>query len=115
LNLEVLSDWLVEDKSKIVLLCAGWKDNINIEDTLFAGALASMVNRKADCIIDCDSTLMAIDLYHEAEGRLSEYLKKSSHYKRLSNLHHEEDMVYCLQHSVIETIVGLKDGEMQKV
>ncbi len=115
LNLEALAGWLVNDGHDIVLLCAGWKDSFNLEDTLFAGALAESVKRKAPCRIDCDGTLMAMDLYGCASGNISKFLEKSSHYKRLSHLHHEEDMKFCLQHSVFEDIVGLVDGDMKKI
>lgn len=114
LNLDALCDWLIRDKARIVLLCAGWKDSVNIEDTLFAGALAKMICNRTECLVDCDATMMAMDLYGQARDNLSEYLRKSSHYKRLSNLHHGEDMVYCLQHSVFETITAFRNGEMRK-
>jgi len=115
LNLEVLSEWLIADNQRVVMLCAGWKDSVNLEDTLFAGALGSLIVQKTACFVDCDAALMSMDLYACAKDNLTEYLKKSSHYIRLSHLHHEEDMRYCLQHSVIQEITGLLDGEMKKM
>jgi 2-phosphosulfolactate phosphatase len=115
LNLASLADWLVSDNHRIVMLCAGWKDSFNLEDTLFAGALSKMISEKTETFIDCDAALMSIDLYGCAMSDISAFLRKSSHYKRLSHLHHEEDMKYCLQQSVFQDIVGLKDGEMRKI
>jgi 2-phosphosulfolactate phosphatase len=115
LNLEASADWLVNDRRDVVLFCAGWKDSFNLEDTLFAGALASNILGKAECVIDCDAALMAVDLYDLAKDDLMGYLKKSSHYKRLSHLHHDEDMVYCLQNSVFQTVVGIVETEMKKL
>ncbi|MCC6818203.1 MAG: 2-phosphosulfolactate phosphatase [Bacteroidia bacterium] len=114
LNLEAMANFLANDKGDVLLLCAGWKDSVNLEDTLFAGALAHELNNRTDCKIDCDAALMSMDIYQMAKVDLISYLKKSSHYKRLSHLHHEEDMVYCLKHSIFETVCGLKDGEMKK-
>lgn len=115
LNLQAMADYLVKDGADVVLLCAGWKDSFNLEDTLFAGALAYYIQEQSEVIIDCDAALMSIDIYNLSKADLVEYLKKSSHYKRLSHLHHEEDMEYCLQHSVFETIAGLVDTEMKKI
>jgi 2-phosphosulfolactate phosphatase len=115
LNLQAMADYLVKDGSDVVLLCAGWKDSFNLEDTLFAGALAYYIQEQTAVNIDCDAALMSIDIYNLSKEDIVEYLKKSSHYKRLSHLHHEEDMVYCLQHSVFETIAGLVDTEMKKI
>lgn len=115
LNLSALANWLVRDGRDVVLFCAGWKDSFNLEDTLFAGAMADELNRRTICRIECDASLMAMDLYEKARPDLKQYLKKSSHYRRLSHLHHEEDLVYCLKHSVFETISGMQDGEMQTI
>jgi 2-phosphosulfolactate phosphatase len=115
LNLEALSQWLVAENRKTVLFCAGWKDSFNLEDTLFAGAMADLLFKKTGCEIHCDATLMAMDLYNCARHDLAGYLMKSSHYKRLSHLHHGEDMEYCLQQSVFEEITGLVDWEMKKI
>ena len=115
LNIDATADWLVMDGRDVVLFCAGWKDSFNLEDTLFAGSMASMLLDKTSCLIDCDAALMSIDLYSLAKGNLMDYLKKSSHYKRLSHLHHDEDMVYCLQYSIFQTVVGVVDTEMKKM
>lgn len=115
LNLEATADWLIKDDRDVVLFCAGWKDSFNLEDTLYAGAMAKLLAEKTTCVIDCDAALMSIDLYKLAEGNLMDYLKKSSHYKRLSHLHHDEDMVYCLQKSIFQTVVGIVDSEMKKM
>ena len=115
LNLEATADWLTRDGRDVVLFCAGWKDSFNLEDTLYAGAMAKLLGEKTTCVIDCDAALMSIDLYNIAKDNLMDYLKKSSHYKRLSHLHHDEDMVYCLQKSIFQTVVGIVDTEMKKM
>jgi 2-phosphosulfolactate phosphatase len=115
LNLEATAEWLIKDGRDVVLFCAGWKDSFNLEDTLYAGAMANKLSKKTNCSIDCDAALMSIDLYNVANVDLMDYLKKSSHYKRLSHLHHDEDMVYCLQDSVFQTVVGIVDTEMKKM
>src|ERR1700754_471578 len=40
LNLTALCNWLAAQPEDVVLVCAGWKNNFNLEDTLFAGAVA---------------------------------------------------------------------------
>jgi 2-phosphosulfolactate phosphatase len=115
LNLKAMALKLASEQTDVILLCAGWKDSFNLEDTLFAGALASEISSLTETDIDCDAALMSMDIYNLAKSDLVGYLKKSSHYKRLSHLHHEEDMVYCLQHSVFETVTGLVDSEMKKI
>src|SRR5690606_27773834 len=35
LNLSALSEWLVQQNDNILLLCSGWKDKFNLEDSVY--------------------------------------------------------------------------------
>lgn len=102
LNLTALCDWLRAQDKNVLLLCAGWKDKFNLEDTLFAGAVVAEL-RKDFTHID-DSSVAAEDLYECAKGDLRKYLHKSSHSHRLAQLNIEEDVKFCLQLNVCQTI-----------
>lgn len=115
LNIEATANWLTTDGQSVILLCAGWKDKVNLEDSLYAGALAKKLLAGKGTIVDCDSTHMVLDLYEKAASNISEYLIKSSHYQRLSHLHHQEDMEYCLTENRFNTVVGQKNVEMLKI
>jgi len=39
LNLNAVGNWITEQDKNVIILCAGWKNKFNLEDTLFAGAL----------------------------------------------------------------------------
>jgi 2-phosphosulfolactate phosphatase len=102
LNLQALCDWLkVQDKS-VLLLCAGWKDQFNLEDTLFAGAVVAEL-RKDFTHFD-DSSVAAEDLYQLARNDLRTYIRKSSHSYRLALLNIEEDVRFCLQLNICKAI-----------
>lgn len=102
LNLEALCNWLrVQDKG-VLLLCAGWKDKFNLEDTLFAGAVVREL-RKDFTHFD-DSCVAAEDLYELAKDDLRSYLHKSSHSHRLAELNIEEDVKFCLQLNICQAI-----------
>ncbi|ALL08318.1 2-phosphosulfolactate phosphatase [Pedobacter sp. PACM 27299] len=102
LNLEALCNWLrIQDKG-VLLLCAGWKDKFNLEDTLFAGAVVKEL-RKDFTHFD-DSCVAAEDLYDLAKDDLRNYLHKSSHSHRLAELNIEEDVKFCLQLNICTAI-----------
>jgi len=96
LNLSLLSDWLSKQNRDIILLCAGWKDFFNLEDTLCAGAIATKLDATDKFETIHDSTLAAKYLYEKAEGDLYKFMENSSHFNRLSKLNLYEDMKYCL-------------------
>src|SRR6195952_3055700 len=79
LNLTALCNWLKTQDESILLVCAGWKNNFNLEDTLFAGAVADQLEGfKLD-----DSAIAANDLYQIGKHDINQYLKKTSHSERL--------------------------------
>lgn len=108
LNLDALCDYLKSQERNVLLLCAGWKDQFNLEDTLFAGAVVSKLRESFEHFDD--SSVAAEDLYAIAKDDLRKYLHKSSHSHRLAQLNIEEDVVFCLQLNICEAIPVL-DGE----
>jgi 2-phosphosulfolactate phosphatase len=96
LNLDVLCNWLLHQPNNIILLCAGWKDKVNLEDTLFAGAVIAQL--KNNITLHCDSGLMAEKLYTSMKDSLEDDVRKSSHAQRFKALHAaEDDVQFCLQ------------------
>jgi len=96
LNLEVLGEYLAEQKKEVILLCAGWKNKFNLEDTLFAGAVTDYLTTHAGFKANCDSAIASRHLYSLAKNDLYEFLGNSSHRKRLAKLDLERDIKYCL-------------------
>ena len=99
-NLTSVSDYLLKSNKNVVLGCSGWKDRINIEDTLFAGAVVSRL--KDHFNIECDSSKLAESLYHEAGADRFEFMQKreATHYHRLMRYDLEKDIRYCLSEDV---------------
>jgi 2-phosphosulfolactate phosphatase len=86
INLSALSQWLIDKKKNVVILCSGWKNKFCIEDTLFAGALSSRLLNTGKFITNCDSTYASIDLWNLAKSDILEYIEKASHRHRLKRL-----------------------------
>jgi 2-phosphosulfolactate phosphatase len=112
LNLSAICDHLVAEKKNVLLACAGWKDRVNIEDTLFAGAVVSKVREHFD--INCDSSQMAATLYQSAQDDMYEFMKKhnASHYHRLTNFGLEKDIRHCLTPDLANVLPYYKDERL---
>ncbi len=96
MNVKAVARHIVKENKNAVVLCASWKNLFNLEDTLFAGALASEL-MEAGFETECDSARAAMDLWHIARNDLPDYLRKSSHRNRLNHLLSEEDYQLSLQ------------------
>jgi len=108
LNLTALCTWLKTQNESILLVCAGWKNNFNLEDTLFAGAVVDQL-KDNDFKLD-DPAIAAYDLYQAGKNDINDYLKKTSHSERLKKLGIEKDIKFCLQIDITMAIPVL-DGE----
>jgi 2-phosphosulfolactate phosphatase len=83
-NISAVCQYLLFKNQNVILACAAWKDRVNIEDLLFAGAVINKVKKNFD--INCDSSQISETLYLDAKKDLYEFMKvkKASHYNRLS-------------------------------
>jgi 2-phosphosulfolactate phosphatase len=113
-NISAVCDYLVAMNMPVILGCAAWKDRINIEDTLFAGAVISRI--KDHFYINCDSSQLAETMYQDAKEDLFEFMKNknASHYHRLSRLGLEKDIRYCLTDDVANVLCLYKEGKLIK-
>lgn len=97
LNLTALCEWLAGQNKNIILLCAGWKDFFNLEDTLCAGAIAYKLDQTGMFETSYDSTLASKALYELAQKDLYKFMENSSHFIRLAKLNLQEDIRFCLK------------------
>ncbi|MDB5287437.1 MAG: 2-phosphosulfolactate phosphatase [Mucilaginibacter sp.] len=108
LNLTSLCNWLKTQNESILLVCAGWKNNFNLEDTLFAGAVVEQLKEHGYTLDD--PAIAANDLFQIGKNDISQYLSKTSHGERLKKLGIEKDIAFCLQID-ITTAIPILDGE----
>ncbi|MCO5239955.1 MAG: 2-phosphosulfolactate phosphatase [Chitinophagaceae bacterium] len=111
-NLSAVAHYLVSQQQDVLLACAAWKDRVNLEDTLFAGAVIDIVKDYFD--INCDASMMANALFSEAKKDLYRFVKEkqASHYLRLSGYGLEKDIQYCLTPDIAPVLPVYKEGKL---
>lgn len=114
-NLSAVCDHLVNSGQNVILGCAAWKDRVNMEDSLLAGAIISRVNKNFE--INCDSSHMVCTLFEKAQKDLFGYMKKNdaSHYLRLMNFGLEKDIRYCLTPDLANVLPVYREGRLEVV
>ena len=111
LYLSAISRYLLMSDDNILVVCAGWKGKINLEDSLFAGALVDKLRKHIEP--DCDAPLVAQELYLAAKDDMLKFLSASSHVKRLNRLNIHKDISFCLTPDQYHVIPSLKKGELR--
>lgn len=109
-NLSAVCEYLIAQGQNVILGCAAWKDRVNMEDTLFAGAVVSRIREHFS--VNCDSALAAETLYNTARNDLFGFMKQASHFQRLSRYGLEKDIQYCLTPDGANVLPVLKNGEL---
>jgi 2-phosphosulfolactate phosphatase len=112
-NLDAVTEFLLQQKNNVILACAAWKDRINIEDALFAGALIERI--RDHFRIECDASHIAVNLYNKAAGDLFGFMKENnaSHYNRLMAYGLEKDIRYCLEPNRANVLPVYEAGKLK--
>jgi len=114
LNLDVLSEWLITKHRNTLIVCSGWKNKFNLEDTICAGAIIEKLLASMKFQTSEDSTVAAKYLFLSARENYLGYIKSSSHRSRLKALNLNEDVKYCLTPNQTHVVPILKNGELVK-
>ena len=115
-NIDVVADECLRLNQRIVVLCAGWNNKINIEDTLFGGALAEKLQQRTTIEIGSDFVRIAMQLWQSAKHNPMEYIKEYDHYKRLVANGLEDAAPYCfIENSApILAVYDKSDGKLKR-
>jgi 2-phosphosulfolactate phosphatase len=96
LNLAAVADFARRQQRDVLVVCAGWKGQFCLEDTVFGGALAERLSTDFD-VRGSDATLAALNLWELGKADLSAYLLQSAHVRRLNSLEASKDFEFCLR------------------
>ena len=108
LNLNTVAKYLLLSENNALIVCAGWKGRVNLEDTLFAGALVEKLKEYLGP--DCDAPLAAQHLYNLAKNDMVSFLNASSHVRRLNKLNIHDDIKFCVTPDQYKILPKLKNG-----
>lgn len=112
LNLSALARYVRSEGKDLLVLCAGWKNKFNLEDTLFAGALAKQVLQEEGFYTICDATLGAIDLFEAADRDMLGYIEKVAQRHRLKKNNLDDVIGYCHETDRTDLIPVLEENSL---
>ena len=96
-NLQAVAGYCAKQQRNVVVLASGWKERINLEDTLFGGALVALLTSSAQrCRPAGDAARIALDMWNEHKHNLNTYIRQSEHYRRLHTNGLDKEAAYCL-------------------
>jgi len=109
-NLSAVCEHIIGSGKNVVLGCSAWKDRVNMEDTLFAGAVVQRV--KEYYTIHCDASLAAESLYEFTHNDIWNFITRATHYHRLAAYGLEKDMEWCLSIDSANILPAYREGAL---
>jgi len=112
LNLSALAEHIVSTGRDLLVLCAGWKNKYNLEDTLFAGALSKRMLEDGGYYTICDAVRGAMDLHAMAEGDMLGYIENVAQRHRLKKNNLDDVIGYCHETDLTDLIPVLNGDHL---
>ncbi len=111
-NHNSIRDYILSKSKNVLLVCSGWKANLSIEDTIFAGKLSQELLAKSNYTVISDGVAHAINLYNLAKNNLFNFVLDNSARFRGKPGSLINDIKYCLRDSIIDSVPILKKGKI---
>ncbi|MDR1881399.1 MAG: 2-phosphosulfolactate phosphatase [Prevotella sp.] len=112
-NIDALADFCFGKQKDVCVLCAGWNNRFNMEDSLFGGALARKLIDKGYNSAS-DATRVALSMWEEALPDVRSYIDKAEHIKRLEVNSLLDSVAYCLTENTVD-LVPVYDRETKRI
>lgn len=112
LNITALSDWLSDQERDIIILCAGWKNKVNIEDSFFAGSLCAKILESKNYFTRCDSAKICMDIWTLGKENPLAYIDKAAQRTRLRDKGLDDCIPFCHEHDSTDVIPVYRNGEI---
>ncbi len=93
-NLKAVTDWILTLHKNVVILCSGYKNKFNLEDSFYAGALAHNLIQSGQYKAECDSVTVAVDMWLSGKDNIEMYINKAAHRERLRSRGQDDVLEY---------------------
>lgn len=103
INISAAANFIAKQNKDTVIVCAGWKNKFNLEDSIFAGALTEKL-MDLNFNIMCDSAHAALDLWTTAKKDVIKYIQKAMHRERLKKLKLDSILDYCFTEDLTDAV-----------
>jgi len=113
LNLGSVARYLQRRGGPVLIFCAGRHGQINLEDSLFAGALVEQI--RASHRLANDAAHLVRDFYRLHRSQIEEVLRQATHGQRLIEGSYEEDVRYVAQIDRYDVVPRFAHGKITLV
>lgn len=113
LNISSVARYVQSRSLPCIIVCAGWKGKVNLEDSLFAGNLIDLLT--GTHMVSDDSSWLVYQAYKRVEkDPLVDHISWSEHAQRLAKFNIIKDIEFCSKRDVFDVVPEMNDGRLIK-
>ena len=102
LNITAVANYLIQKEEDILIICAGRKGKISMEDSLFAGAIVEKMHLSN--IHVSNTAFLFQTLFSSVKNNVVSFLTHSEAYKNLERRNATKDIFFCLKEDIFSVI-----------
>jgi len=114
-NLAALSEWLIQQNKDVVVVCAGWKNRFNIEDSVFAGALTDYLLSSGEFETICDAAKSTKFMWENSKSDLLGFINTAAQKQRLKKNNLDYSIPFCVTLDTTTVIPILQNDRLVEV
>ena len=107
INFHSVVDYLESYDNDVTILCSGWKNFLNLEDTILAGHIALVLMKNGLFSSDCESVKISTQIYLNSRNDVLEFLSNSAYRKRNNSEELIRDTEFCLRPKIKSQIIPM--------
>ena len=107
INFHSVVNYLNSSNNDVTILCSGWKNFLNLEDTLLAGHIALVLMKNGLFSSDCESVTISKQIYLNTRSNVLEFLSNSAYRKRNNSEELIRDTEFCLSPKIKSQIIPM--------
>ncbi|MDX1547462.1 MAG: 2-phosphosulfolactate phosphatase [Rhodothermales bacterium] len=113
LNADRVVDFLRQADTDVVIVCAGRRNRVSLEDTLCAGLMLYRLWDGQVPGIVSDTAYMAFTQYRNDQDHLQDVIRHSNHAQWLSAHGYDDDVAYCTQVDALPVLPYYRENRLQ--
>ena len=107
INFHSVVNYLNSTNNDVTILCSGWKNFLNLEDTLLAGHISLVLMKNGLFSSDCESVTISKQIYLNSRSDVLEFLSNSAYRKRNNSEELIRDTEFCLSPKIKSQVIPM--------
>lgn len=111
INAKAVANKLLEINKDVVIINAGTNGNFSMDDYICSGYIINeMLKTKSN--LDLTDIAKTANIIYESNTDIINYVKEATHYSVMKSLGLDDDIAYCTQKSIIDTVPEYTNGKI---